>query len=73
LKSEVDKEVSEKQRHQKIGDILQKDLLKGKEDLVTLNIVLTNKEAVEISLRDELKKEKEEYTKLDMKLNALKK
>lgn len=52
---------------------MQVDLAKGKEEQNRLNTVITTREKAEEELREELKKQKEEYTKLDMKLSALRK
>lgn len=51
LKNELNKEVSEKQRHVKIGEILQADLLKAKEEQTNLSSIISNKETIESSLR----------------------
>ena len=52
---------------------MQSDLNKAKEEHSRLNGIIKNREKSEDELRDDIKKQKEEYTKLDMKLNALKK
>ena len=65
--------MNEKSRNKKIVDILQTDLNKAQEEQGRLSSVIKAREKTEDELREEQKKQKEEYTKLDMRLTALKK
>lgn len=73
LRNELNREKNDKQRHQKMVEILQGDLTKAREEHKRLNETIGARERVEEDVREELKRQKEEYTKLDMKLAALRK
>jgi hypothetical protein len=59
LKNDFNKETNEKSRNQKIVEILQSDLAKGKEDQIRLNTVIASREKIEDELREDMKKQKE--------------